>query len=147
MRFAYTEVGPDFYRPMVAVWIWGPVRSFIADGLVDTAADCTLLTPPVAHTIGIDPGALTESTIVETAAIDQVPCKVTTVTLGLFRDAVRLFWMARVAVPIVPMNRCLWGYRGFLEYFQASFYGPDLYFDLIAAKSIPVVSPPTQRRS
>jgi hypothetical protein len=142
MRFPYTEVGPGIFRPLIPAWVWGPAGPLLTDGLLDSGADHTLLTPGFARRLGIDVAALPAQMTVKAATGDRVTCKQTTVIMGLIRGRSRIYWRADVAVAIDPLPIPHWGFRGFLEFFRTNLNGPKRFVTLTAGENLPVAMPP-----
>jgi hypothetical protein len=141
MQFPYTEVASGLFRPLVPILIWGPAGCYLADGLLDTGADRTLLGPRLAQAVGIVLDSLATVATVQSASVHVLTCKVTTVTFQMRRDSQRLSWLAEVAVPIQSVKRSIWGFKGFLEYFRARFDGPNRRVTLTAGANLPKATP------
>jgi hypothetical protein len=143
MRFPYTEVGPGIYRPIVPVSVWGPAGAVLVDGLLDTGADRTLLTPSVASTLGIN---LARGPVrplqLKVPSGQFVTCQLVSVILGLSRQRVRICWQAEVAVALEPVEKPHWGFKGFLEYFRANFDGPNRRVTLTPSERLPATNSP-----
>jgi hypothetical protein len=142
MRFPYTEVKAGTYRPLIPVLVWGLPRPLPVDGLLDTAADRTLLPPKLASDLGIDSSALPTTVVVRSATGHAIQCKPTHLILELRRDSSRFCWLAEVAVATEAIRSVHWGSRGFLEYFCAEFDGPNRWVTLTPGDNLPVTTPP-----
>lgn len=137
MQFPYTEVGAGILRPLVPVRITGPVGIVFEDGLLDAGADRTLITRKVATQLGIDVESLVTTIQIQSATGQLVHCKLARLTFELRRDTRRISWSAEVGVALQSIQRPLWGYKGFLEYFRATFDGPRRLVTLTAGKNLP----------
>lgn len=142
MQFPLTEVGPGILRPLIPILIKGNKQSMLTDGLLDTGADRVVLTSKVAHQLGIDPGDTVASVTIKSATGQQVACKITTVIFSLSRNSTRIWWLAEVAVATTALEKSLWGFKGFLEYFRFNYDGPNRCFTLTAGDNLPAVPPP-----
>jgi hypothetical protein len=147
VRIPYTEVAPGVFRPLLAMLIWGPTRPVLVEGLLDTASDRTLLPPKWARDLGIDVGALTTTLTVRSATGQRVACKTTVLPLEIRRDSTRLCWLGEVAITTEVVRIPHWGFKGFLEYFQANFDGPNRFATLTAGDNLPVTTPPAPPES
>ncbi|MFL5242800.1 MAG: aspartyl protease family protein [Gemmataceae bacterium] len=141
MRFPYTEVKPGIFRPIANMLISGPAGTTWTDGLLDTGADRTVLTMKIAQQLGIDVLALTEKWTVASATGQNVSCKITRLPFLLFRKPKRVTWLAEVAIAIEPIQRPLWGFKGFLEYFRVTFDGPKRLITLNPGRNLPSTIP------
>jgi hypothetical protein len=142
MRFRYTEVKTGIYRPLLAIVVWGPGGPVWADGLVDSGADRTLLTPDLARRLGIDTSSLTADLEIRSATGQRIRCKRLSLRLEISKKPKRLCWHADVAVTTTHIQRPHWGFRGFLEYFRATFDGPKRTFTLLPGANFPAIVPP-----
>src|SRR5205823_1674777 len=109
MRFPYTEVGPGISRATIPVLIWGTAGSLSVDGLLDTAADRTLLPPRVIRYLGLDVDALPVTGAVRSSTGQVVPYKTTHLILDLRRDSERYCWLGEVAVTTEEVRLPHWG--------------------------------------
>jgi hypothetical protein len=143
MRFPYTEVGPGVYRPIVPLSLWGPAGAVLVDGLLDTGADRTLVTPRVARSLGIDViGLQTPPLQLKVPSGQLVACRLAIVIMGLSRHRSRICWHAEIAVALEAVTKPLWGFKGFLEYFRTCFDGPQRRVTLTAGNSLPKTTEP-----
>src|SRR5262245_44626205 len=112
MRFPFTEVGPGLFRPVVPVISWGATRCIFVDGVIDTAADWTLLPPDRAVRLGIDRTKLPGGPSIRSATGQLVSCKTTRLPFELRRDGERCCWLADLAVTGPEVTVPHWGMRG-----------------------------------
>jgi hypothetical protein len=141
MIFPYTEVRPGVFRPLVPLWIYGPTRTLLTDGVLDTGAERVLLLPPVARRLGIDIAALSSTVVLHVPTGQAVACKTAVLIVELRRPHSSMFWRSEVAIPAQPIRHCYWGIKGFLEFFRAEFDGPNHAVTLIAGSNLPVAAP------
>lgn len=115
------------YRPVVPCRLRGATGEISLFGLVDTGSDTTLLPLFVAERIGV---TLDE----ETGKYRGVGGQVVTVSYGVVQleiddGAESLAWSARVAF-LDNRTTALLGQSGFLEKFDATFFGADRQLEL-----------------
>ena len=113
-------------RPLLAVRITGPTGSRLRDGLLDTGADETILDPTVAPQIGVDlsKGVEREVNLVGRGVIR---CRYAPVQLRITDGVAETYeWDTIVGFAPFPILRCLLGFAGFLQFFDADFRGGDL---------------------
>lgn len=142
MRSAYTEVGPGIFRPLIPLWVWGPDDCYLTDGILDSGADRTILNIPTASKIGIRLEQLTATVNLRTATNQALPCKLANVVLEIRRKPARVCWSAEIGVAVGNLPQNLWGFKGFLEFFRATFDGPRRTFTLVPGRSLPRVKRP-----
>lgn len=142
MEFPYTEVGPGIFRPKIAVTLWGHSQPVFTDGLLDTGADRTVLSEPLARQLGFDLTSLSNQAVVQAATGQKVLCRLSTLVFSLRRDATVLTWEGEVALADQYRGQPLWGFKGFLEFFRAEFNGPKRLVTLTPGDNLPLVSVP-----
>jgi hypothetical protein len=140
VRFPYLERRPGTFRPHVAVVVRSPHKTALADGLLDTGADRTVLTPKIATRLGLDFDALPGQYVIQSATGHDVQCKLVQLVLELRRDGQAVSWAADVAVTKAPLQSALWGMKGFLEFFRAEFDGPGRAVTLTPGLNFPAAS-------
>jgi hypothetical protein len=141
MQFPYTSVGPGIFRPIVPLLLRGPASTLLSDGLLDSGADRTLLSPRVARGLGIDVAALPIAVSIKSATGHKVPCKFTRMTVELIRGSERIGWVAEMVIPVTGVDQSHWGFKGFLEYFRSEFDGPNRMITLTPGSNLPPVPP------
>jgi len=109
----------------------------LADGLLDTGSDRTILTPKIASSLGLDIDALPDQVVIQSAFGHDVHCKLVTLVLELRRDRRAVAWAAEVLVTKTPIQLTLWGIKGFLEFFRAEFDGPTRTVTLTPGNNLP----------
>lgn len=142
MQHPYTEVYPGRFRPIVLLHLKGPSKVILTDGLLDSGADRTILSPRSARSIGIDIHTIVPTVAVRVPAGPTLRCKLVTLQLELLRPPDRICWLGEVAVPLAPVRNNYWGFKGFLEYFRAEFDGPKRTITLTPGGNLPAVTPP-----
>lgn len=138
LRAPYTsqEVDPtrfdpstEIHRPILQVRVIGLQDEIPLLGLLDTGASECVIPYEVHEAVRADMNPYDIGPIVDYAGeehfvrygtIDlEIPCK-----SGFLR------WSARVAFDEDRKDEALWGHAGFLEYFNATFNGPEKHFTL-----------------
>lgn len=110
-------------RPLLAVQISGPAGSSLRDGLLDTGADQTTLSPLIAPVIGIDLALLPER-VIHLIGRGTIRCRSASVKLRITDGITETYeWDALVAFAPFPLPRNLLGFAGFLQFFDANFPG------------------------
>lgn len=112
-------------RPILALRITGPSGSRLRDGLLDTGADETIVDPSVAPLIGVDLSQAPEREIYLIGR-GRVRCRYTPVQLRISDGVAETYeWDTVVGFAPFPLLRCLLGFAGFLQFFNADFRGGD----------------------
>ena len=108
-------------RPLTTVSVIGPSNTYPLDGLLDTGAEDTVFPEHLAAAIGID---LTNAPIGQCTTVNLTPLTVryAQVTLRLTDGVERREWPAWVAFS-PTIQRSLFGFAGFLQFFTATFHG------------------------
>ena len=124
-------------RPIMPVRVIGPLRSQFYDGHLDTGSDDILIDPIVATNLGINLAAAPERPI-NLVGRGIIRCRYAQVRLRI-TDGIRetYEWSAYVAFSPFPLRRGLWGFAGFLQYFNADFRGADWEVHLHPNRSFP----------
>ena len=112
-------------RPILALRITGPSGSRLRDGLLDTGADETIIDPSVASLIGVDLSQAPEREI-NLVGRGLVRCRYAPVQLRISDGITETYeWDTVVGFAPFPLLRCLLGFAGFLQFFNADFRGAD----------------------
>ena len=123
------------YRPMTSVQITGPAGSALRDGLVDTGADDTVFPEQWAPNLGLNLANLPQYSI-HLAGRGVLTCRYATVTLRLTDGVSETYeWDAVVGFVNVPIRAALLGHAGFLQFFDATFFGADHEMLLVPNRS------------
>jgi hypothetical protein len=109
-------------RPVLTITAIGPGGTAVDDGLLDTGADDTIFSVRRAAQLGID---LTNAPLGEASGVGGVPVTVylAEVKLRITDGLEQREWTARVGFTTAPLKRALLGIAGFLEFFNATFFG------------------------
>ena len=129
MRFPYLKypvpgLGAVFvtsiYRPTIPIRVFGPLGEGLAQGLVDTGADDTILPDRFIQPLGVklDPHDVSKVRGISGGAM---PLRYGTIELEIGRHGDSYRWSAKIA--FYPGSRAILGYFGFLEHFTATFNG------------------------
>jgi len=120
-------------RPIIPVTSVGPVAgTWVADGLLDTGADETLLPESAAVTLGID---LTGATTGTARAFGQlVPVRYAEAKIRIADQQEQREWQAWLAFTSVYLRWPLLGFGGF-QFFRVVYHG-DLEFVELTANSL-----------
>lgn len=109
------------YRPTIPVWLIGTASKALFYGLLDTGADDTVVAGSMADLVGIAVDSEHISAIL--SASGPMPVAYGTVQLEVRQGKERYRWRARVGVADQPWQEPLLGHHGFLQYFDATFFG------------------------
>jgi hypothetical protein len=133
-------------RPILAVQVIGLSRAMTHDGQLDSGADESLLDAAVAQKIGA-PFTGDPEREVYLVGRGIVRCRHAVVRLRITDGRRETYeWSTVIAVSPFPLPRSLWGYAGFLQFFNADFRGADWEVHLLPNKSFPgqqVISSPS----
>jgi hypothetical protein len=124
MEFPYLDLPGGISRPIIAVMLEGPTGKRLLDGLVDTGSDRTLFPEREAQAVGLQLPADPDGHI-RTAGGVSIPYRVSDAVFKLRASASVIRWRASIAFAESPLQIIHLGYRGFLEYFRCTFYGPE----------------------
>jgi hypothetical protein len=109
-------------RPVINVSVMAAGGSRLVEGLLDTGADDTLFPADLAEDLGID---LSGAPTMQGAGFGM-----TAYTVHLVEVALRIAdnkeqreWKAWVGFTSAPLRQPLLGYAGFLQFFDATFFG------------------------
>jgi hypothetical protein len=108
-------------RPIISVSVIGPTVTRATDGRLDTGADDTIFPERFAALIGVD---LTGAPRGQATTADRtpVPVRYAQVALRLTDGVERREWPAWVGFS-PRIQRPLFGFSGFLQFFTATFHG------------------------
>lgn len=146
MKFPYERYSVRFdqrrveiYRPVVYARIHGPDRVADLRCLVDTGADFTLFPRSLADKLGIP---VDDSVSQAIFGISGTPLRAAPADTELeLTDGVESYrWTATalfVSFPRPADQQTLFGHKGFLEYFTASFDGERRELELIPNSTLP----------
>jgi predicted aspartyl protease len=106
---------------LITVSVIGPSNTYPLDGLLDTGAEDTVFPEYLAAAIGID---LTNSPVGQCTTANQTPLTVryAQAALRLTDGVERREWPAWVGFS-PAIQRSLFGFAGFLQFFTATFHG------------------------
>jgi hypothetical protein len=113
-------------RPIIAARVYGPGGDRLVDGHLDTGADDTVFSDQVAALLGVDLTQAPEQEIVLAGRPQLLRCRYQRVELRITDGVQETYqWSAVVGFVTIPMRRALFGYAGFLQFFDADFHGAD----------------------
>jgi hypothetical protein len=109
-------------RPIVPVTIIGPADSRLLEGHLDTGADDTVFPEALATPLGLD---LANAPVGEASGVGLATASLhyAEVTLRITDGTERREWRALIGFTAARLNRPLLGFAGFLQFFDATFYG------------------------
>lgn len=138
MRFPYGEYpitprptlpeGGTIFRPVIPLSFTGSRGSKLFYGLVDTGADETVLTQQMADLIGIE--SPQEKNFSAISASGKFPIWYAKITLEISLGDESYHWETTVAVADQMWEEAILGHLGFLNYFDAKFFGEDHLIEL-----------------
>jgi predicted aspartyl protease len=113
---------PNRPRPVILLSLIGPLGTHVDDALLDTGADETVFPDSVAVTLGID---LTNAPTATGAGFGMQPAAIryAEVTVRIADNNEQREWKAWVGFTSAPLRQPLLGYAGFLQFFDATFFG------------------------
>jgi hypothetical protein len=104
--------------------VYGPTGDYLIDGRLDSAADDTVFPAWVAPVIGIDLLAIPEHSVNLVGRPQPVRCRFVSVKLRISDGVQETYeWPAIVGFDPLAMKLALFGYAGFLQFFDADFRG------------------------
>jgi hypothetical protein len=125
-------------RPIIAVRVAGPTGSHLIDGLLDTGSDETVFEEWLAALVGFD---LTNSLHRDIGLVGRVhPVRVHYVSVNLcVTDGMHEVceWSAMIGFTTTKLRYPLFGYAGFLQFFDTGFHGDDCEVILVPNKKFP----------
>jgi hypothetical protein len=109
-------------QPLLTVALVGPTATLAQRGLLDSGADDTVFPEALAPLIGLD---LSTAVVGEVTGVSgsSVAVRFAEVKLRLTDGIEFREWPARVAFAATPMRRPLFGFAGFLQFFDVVFRG------------------------
>jgi predicted aspartyl protease len=110
----------------------------VADGLLDSGADRTVLPQRTAERIGVGLSDSIEGQI-KTAGGVLIGFRLGAVVFELRAAGAAVRWRTTVAFAEDPLNIIHLGHRGFLEFFHCQLLGPEQRLVLIPQANLPVV--------
>ncbi len=116
------------YRPIVPVRLLGYRAGIRIRGLLDAAADETLLTREMADAIDLSPIPGATGKIL--SAGGEAPLVYASLELEVTLGPDQFRWPATVGIVERAWDEALLGFRGFMEYFDVSFFGHSLECEL-----------------
>ena len=116
--------GLDRPRPITPARIYGPSGDYLIDGQLDSGADDTIVPAWVGAAIGIDLTSIPEHFITLVGRPQPIRCRFLAVTLRITDGLQETYkWPSVVGFVPLPLKRALFGYAGFLQFFDADFRG------------------------
>src|SRR4051812_37869098 len=113
-------------RPVLAIRIAGPGRTWLRDGLLDTGSDETVFEDRVAAMVGLDLSGAEEREVALVGRPRPIRCRYAPVRLRITDGHRETYeWTAVVAFASTRLAYALLGYAGFLQFFDAEFRGAD----------------------
>src|SRR5262249_30839226 len=109
-------------RPIIPVTVTGPAGSSLVEGTLDTSADDTVFRDSLAAKIGLD---LTKAPVGSGAGagMARVPLKYAQVTPLLASGQEQREWTAWVGFTRAKLRYPMFGFAGFLQFFDTVFRG------------------------
>ena len=130
MRFPVQGTHPNStvlsIRPMLELRVTGPAGTFDIFGRVDSGADDTLLPERLVAILGITD---LSGPLVICGVGGAMLVRYGTVDLDIYQGQASFRWAARVGFSSHP--DALFGLKGFLQFFTATFNGRRHYLDLL----------------
>lgn len=127
-----TVAQPDVtvvHRPVIPVRLIGTSAAAVFYGLLDTGADESLIPREIADFIGIEEISDQISTVLSASGEMPVHYGVMTIECGTEQEQYR--WRAAVGIVNQPWKEALLGHAGFLDYFDATFFGGERQVQLM----------------
>lgn len=113
-------------RPIFAARVIGSTGSQLIDGLLDTGSDDTVFEEWVARLIGVDLTQTIERDIGLVGRVQPVRVRYATVRLRITDGVQEIYeWPAVVGFTAIKLRYPLFGFAGFLQYFNVEFRGAD----------------------
>jgi hypothetical protein len=140
VKISIPSLGGGFTRPrpIIATRVIGATGTQLIDGLLDTGSDDTVLEEWVAALLGVD---LTHSTRRDIGLVGRVqPARVNhvAVRLRITDGSLETYeWPAVIGFTPTKLRYPLFGYAGFLQFFNADFHGDDCEVILTPNKEFP----------
>jgi hypothetical protein len=125
-------------RPIIAARVIGPSGTQLLDGLLDTGSDETVLEEWVAPLVGVDLTRAIRRDIGLVGRVHPVPIKYVTVRLRITDGSQEIYeWPAVIGFTPTKLRYPLFGYAGFLQFFNTDFHGDDCEVILTPNKKFP----------
>jgi hypothetical protein len=124
-------------RPMIFVSVIGPNGTAVERGLLDIGADDTVFPVKVASTIGIDLTSAPTGSASGVGPMSAVALRYAEVVLRISDGREHREWPARVGFTSAALQRPLFGFAGFLQFFTATFDGEQELAELTINRSYP----------
>ena len=140
LDFPYMTTPGGVIRPIIAVVLQGPTSQRLLDGLLDTGSDRTVFPEREAAAVGISLPTSPDSSF-KTAGGVSIPYRLADAVLELRAAAATVRWKATVAFADDPLTIIHLGHRGFLEFFRATFHGPERKVSLDPQPTLPAYQP------
>ncbi len=113
-------------RPIIAARVIGSAGTQLIDGLLDTGSDDTVLEEWVAALIGVDLTHAIHRDVGLVGRVQPVRVKYATVSLRVTDGSHEVCeWPAVIGFTPTKLRYPLFGYAGFLQFFNADFHGDD----------------------
>jgi predicted aspartyl protease len=109
-------------RPILTVTVISPTGTGVTDGLLDTGADDTVFSVNLAAKLGIDLSTAPHG-VASGVGLVAATVRFAEVKLRITDGREQREWTARVGFTTAPLKRPLLGIAGFLEFFNATFFG------------------------
>lgn len=113
-------------RPIVALRVIGNTGTQLIDGLLDTGSDDTILEEWVAALIGVNLTHAIRRDIGLVGRVQPVVVKYVNVRLRITDGSQEAYeWSAVIGFTPTKLRYPLFGYAGFLQFFNTDFHGDD----------------------
>jgi hypothetical protein len=125
-------------RPIIAARVIGTTGTQLLDGLLDTGSDETVLEEWAAPLIGVDLTNAIRRDIGLVGRVQPVQVKYVTVRFRITDGSQEIYeWPAVVGFTPTKLRYPLFGYAGFLQFFNTDFHGGDCEVILTPNKKFP----------
>jgi hypothetical protein len=131
-------------RPVLPLSVIGPTDTRVVQGLLDTGADHTVFSEALARQIGLDLTTAPQG-VAGGAGLGTLPVRFAEVRLRLASSGELREWQAWVGFTSGALNRPLFGFGGFLQYFTATFHGDREEVELVVNALYPGTQGVVQR--
>ncbi len=113
-------------RPIIAARVIGSTGTRLIDGLLDTGSDETVLEEWIAHLIGIDLSQSVHRDVGLVGRMQPVRVKYASVQMRVTDRVQKVHeWRAVIGFTPTRLRYQLFGYAGFLQFFNTEFLGDD----------------------
>jgi hypothetical protein len=137
---AIPSLGGSFTRPrpVIAVRVTGPTGSHLIDGLLDTGSDETVFEDWLAGLLGIDLSHCVSRDVGLVGRVQPVRVRYTLLNLRVTDGMHEVCdWTALIGFTANRLRYPLFGYAGFLQFFNTDFHGDDCQVFLTANTKFP----------